>query len=735
MTTTSDFITVVTSRDRRQVKLITGDPAKPEVKGHQPCDFYDMQKNDIQDLDALHNLLTRLLPCPRSFVLRGLPIEGDVSLNIARNPKTLRELPHHWLALDMDSFPYDGDWADLQACSDKALTFLPREFHACNHIVQATSSHGIKKDGARLRMWFWLSRPLWAVELRAWLKDVPKVASDSSVFSMNQPIFTATPVFDEGHEEHLPERMLYIDYGDEAVQVPAIEPKLIERKSSNSSAEGSWSVEDIREALERIDADKADYFKVLASTYVASGGGSDGFDAVEDWAATGSKYTPSKYEEHKARWDRFESSPPTYLHACSLRYMAQETDSSWRPSFERPQFDAEVEPLPPDATTDIEADVEAALAEPPVKRPRFRLLSIDDMVAMPKAKWVVKDMIPEKGLVAVFGPPKSGKTFVVLSIALHVAAGRWWCGHEVTQGGVVYIAGEGHSGLQVRIAAMRQEYKLDSTIPFWTIAQIVNFGNADQVDELAANIREAVGDAPISLVVIDTLARAMPGADENSSTEMGKVIANCDRLKEILGCTVMPIHHEGKDGTRGMRGSNSLDGAVDAAFKVAWVKSEAASILTLTTYYQKECEEAMPKFFDMTSVQVGEDIKSVVPILRTTPPPGKHDGITGHAGIAFSALEEALEDMGQELPRDEEEKLPFARGVREEDWRKIFCSRLPGDTLDSKKKSFSRQVTALLAKKIIDVWSGWVWRPQDIHEFGVEPQPLDEREEWEALMS
>lgn len=383
---------------------------------------------------------------------------------------------------------------------------------------------------------------------------------------------------------------------------------------------------------------------------------------------------------------------------------------------------------------DIEADVEAALAEKPIKQPRFRLISLDDLAAMPKPQWVVKDMIPEKGLVAVFGPPKSGKTFIVLSIALHVAAGRWWCGHEVTQGGVVYIAGEGQAGLWVRNAAMRQEYKLNSKLPFWALPQIVNFGNADQVDELAADIRNAVGGAPISLVVIDTLARAMPGADENSSTEMGKVIANCDRLKEILGCTVMPIHHEGKDGTRGMRGSNSLDGAVDAAFKVAWSKTESASILTLTTYYQKECEEAPPKFFDMTRVQVSEDIKSVVPILRTTPPPGKHDGITGHAGIAFSALEEALEDMGRELPVDDE-KLPFARGVQEADWRRIFCSRLPGDAVDSKKKSFSRQVTALLEKKIIGAWNGWVWRTQDIHEFGVEAQPLDEREELDALMS
>jgi hypothetical protein len=39
-------------------------------------------------------------------------------------------------------------------------------------------------------------------------------------------------------------------------------------------------------------------------------------------------------------------------------------------------------------------------------------------------------------------------------------------------------------------------------------------------------------------------------------------------LKEQLGCTVMPIHHTGKDAEKGMRGSSALDGAVDTALVV-----------------------------------------------------------------------------------------------------------------------------------------------------------------------
>jgi hypothetical protein len=48
------------------------------------------------------------------------------------------------------------------------------------------------------------------------------------------------------------------------------------------------------------------------------------------------------------------------------------------------------------------------------------------------------------------------------------------------------------------------------------------------------------------LVVIDTVNRAMKGADENAPTDMGKFVAAMDTIRSRCNCHVLAIHHTGK---------------------------------------------------------------------------------------------------------------------------------------------------------------------------------------------
>ena len=59
-------------------------------------------------------------------------------------------------------------------------------------------------------------------------------------------------------------------------------------------------------------------------------------------------------------------------------------------------------------------------------------------------------------------PPGEGKSFVALSFALCVAAGREWLGHKVKQGRVVYVAAEGGRGMHKRVRAWRKEHDIRS---------------------------------------------------------------------------------------------------------------------------------------------------------------------------------------------------------------------------------------------------------------------------------
>ena len=68
-----------------------------------------------------------------------------------------------------------------------------------------------------------------------------------------------------------------------------------------------------------------------------------------------------------------------------------------------------------------------------------------------------KGIIPKEGLVVLWGPPKSGKSFWAFDVCMHVALGWDYRGRKVHQGDVVYCSFEGQAGIATRIEAFRQE--------------------------------------------------------------------------------------------------------------------------------------------------------------------------------------------------------------------------------------------------------------------------------------
>jgi hypothetical protein len=74
------------------------------------------------------------------------------------------------------------------------------------------------------------------------------------------------------------------------------------------------------------------------------------------------------------------------------------------------------------------------------------------------ADYPVKKVIPDRGLVVVWGPPKSGKSFWAFTVSMHIGLGREYRGHRVKQGKVLYMALEGAAGFDNRAKAFGQRY-------------------------------------------------------------------------------------------------------------------------------------------------------------------------------------------------------------------------------------------------------------------------------------
>lgn len=179
--------------------------------------------------------------------------------------------------------------------------------------------------------------------------------------------------------------------------------------------------------------------------------------------------------------------------------------------------------------------------------------------------WLVKDFIMQDTLCILYAQPASGKSVAALSLAVSVATGTDWYGHQTQQGSVVYLAGEGQAGLKRRLKAIQ----LSRSISLEDAPLLVSNQSAMiDTDEGVNSIKNAIDQFGInpSLIVIDTLARAFSG-DENSTANMNEFVAGCDAIRSYYpNCTILVVHHTGLSEAKRPRGSSALFAAVDTSF-------------------------------------------------------------------------------------------------------------------------------------------------------------------------
>lgn len=198
---------------------------------------------------------------------------------------------------------------------------------------------------------------------------------------------------------------------------------------------------------------------------------------------------------------------------------------------------------------------------------RYKVLSGSQLSNAPPLKWTVRGLLPSIGLAGLYGPSGGGKSFLTLDLAAAIAGGAFdWFGMRVTQCPVTYCVLEGEGGMGKRIKAWEQHHgkPLPSSLRF--VTQALDLTKDVDVSDLAEAIQRAGGQNGV--VIIDTLNRAAPGADENSSSEMGLILAAAKQLQELVGGLVLLVHHTGKDPDKGMRGHSSLFAALDGAISV-----------------------------------------------------------------------------------------------------------------------------------------------------------------------
>jgi hypothetical protein len=286
-------------------------------------------------------------------------------------------------------------------------------------------------------------------------------------------------------------------------------------------------------------------------------------------------------------------------------------------------------------------------------------------------------------------------------------------------------------GVQLRALAWFKHHKVAAReVPLRMIqGNLFNLRSPTTIDAITTAARELLADSKLRhvLIVIDTLVRATPGADEISGKDTGEVVAAFDKLRYLLPSTICIIHHAGKTEGTGLRGHSSLGQGIDSYAAVR--KTGAGSIVEFEKV--KNAKLPLPIGFGLKVVVVGENkagelIDSCVVVPRSLAPVEVSDvPLTAATGGYLAALATAIRDEGVDLP----DALTGGRGVRGalvEKWRLAVKAQLQdGMTPSAGRQAWKRARDSLVTLGHVRTLS------LDNKEYAALVVPLDKKEKGE----
>jgi putative DNA primase/helicase len=289
--------------------------------------------------------------------------------------------------------------------------------------------------------------------------------------------------------------------------------------------------------------------------------------------------------------------------------------------------------------------VERTTLAQPFFNSRYKLISAPDFAKRPATDWRIKGVFPKTGLACVYGDSGSGKSFLCLDMAFAISTGSDWFDHPVKSAPVVYLALEASTGLVQRLNAWKQHTGQELPSTCQIIDDDFDLTDPKHVEQLAAIL------PPNCVIFIDTLNRASPHADENSSKEMGAILRGAECLQRSTNGLVVLIHHTGKNASAGPRGHSSLYAALDSCMLVkrlsishSWQMLKVKDDQVGKVYFLKL--EALTFNLNNEEITSCTVVPIFAPTIQSTPP--------SKLGSNLSAVYKALKKYLQENAIDED---------------------------------------------------------------------------------
>jgi hypothetical protein len=188
--------------------------------------------------------------------------------------------------------------------------------------------------------------------------------------------------------------------------------------------------------------------------------------------------------------------------------------------------------------------------------------------SFPTEDWLIEPIIPRNQLVVIFAPGGTGKSLLALYIAAALATGKEIFAEPKPPTSVLYMDYEmSQAVLYERLTAMG--YGKDTDLSRLHYASLPPIGSLDK-PEGAKQICDLARTCQAELVIIDTFARAVEGAENDADTVRNFYRWTAMNLKQE-GRSLMRIDHAGKDLKKGARGTSAKNDDVDLVWQMTKV--------------------------------------------------------------------------------------------------------------------------------------------------------------------
>lgn len=387
------------------------------------------------------------------------------------------------------------------------------------------------------------------------------------------------------------EALLTLDW-PASLPVPFVEKPPAPEFTGTTSTEFK-QLQKMLDAIPNTDDKELDYDQwrnIIFAIHHETGGSDDGLALAHAFSAKASKYDPDLLDNRI--WPYITSERDAAITGKTIGFMAREHGY--------------VEDVSDDFDVVLSDDTHPDdVSKKQEKVNKFQPIHAADFAVSVPQQWLIKGILPagwtSATLIVMYGASGSGKSFQATDMACAIARGIQWRDCRVTKGRVAYVCAEGAGGYRKRLMAYAQHHGIElAALDVWVIPAAPNLLNGDDVRAL---ITALLSLGPLALVIVDTLAQATAGGNENSGEDMGKAIGHCRTMSEVLHCAVMLVHHSGKDDTKGARGHSSLKAAADTELEV--VRSDDQRAMRVSK--QKDGEDGLDMGFALETVPVGTD--------------------------------------------------------------------------------------------------------------------------------